>query len=114
MRFSLVLILLFLSSCTIYSSAGRKDFESKSPDYVKTQAFTGCEPVTQEDYDEGFLDSFASRSFHRDPSFWVAADPATPQVIQVLNHTKEEVCTYQFASQEDWQSTQAYFLQHLP
>ncbi len=108
------LITAGLFSCTVYSSAGRKDFETKSPNFVKTLAFVGCDPIEQKDYDEGFLDSFSSRSFYKTNDYWVAEDlsSSTP-VIQVLDHKKERVCTYQYNDSLEWQTNKAYFLQHL-
>ncbi len=104
-----------LSACTVYSSAGRKDFETKSPSYIKTLAFDGCEPIEQKDFDEGFLDSFSTRSFFTNDNFWVAeASSKESIVIQVVDHQKKELCTYQFTDSAEWQLNKPYFLQHLP
>lgn len=40
--FSALSILALVSSCTIYSSTGRKDFESKSPTYARSTSLIGC------------------------------------------------------------------------
>ena len=108
------LIAAGLFSCTVYSSAGRKDFETKSPNYVKTLAFVGCDPIEQKDFDEGFLESFSARSFYSTDNFWVAEDLSTANpVVQVVDHKHEKICTYQYNDSTEWQANKAYFLKHL-
>ncbi len=115
MRWLIVLLITTgLFSCTVYSSAGRKDFETKSPDYVRTLAFVGCDPIEQKDYDEGFLDSFSNRSFYKTEDFWVAEELSIATVVvQVVDHKNEKICTYQYDDATAWQANKAYFLQHL-
>ena len=109
------IITAVLSACTVYSSAGRKDFETKSPSYVKTLAFEGCDPIEQKDFDQGVLDSFLARSFFSNDNFWVTEDNSngTP-IVQVMDHKKEQVCSYQFTDHNEWATIKPYFIKNLP
>lgn len=113
MRFILLALSMTLTSCTLYSSAGRKDFEKKSPSYVRTQAFVGCEPLTQEQQSPEFMESYLARTFYRDDQFLVASEPHLAYWIQVLKPTRQDICHYNFASLEEWLEVKAYFLEHL-
>ncbi len=105
------LIIMTLTSCTIYSSSGRKEFESKSPDYMKTAAFVGCDILELQEYPE-FLEQFSARSFYSDKQFLVAED--TGPLVEVVDLKAEKICTYQFNDQASWDTTKPYLLQHLP
>ena len=116
--FPLFLIITILPSCTIYSSSGRKEFETKSPAYIKTSAFVGCDNLEMQD-DPDFLDGFSARSFYRDEHFFVAEETGSDfsgsgPLVQVVDLKNDKICTYQFNDTNAWEMTKPYLLQHLP
>jgi hypothetical protein len=97
--------ILILTGCQIYSSSGRKDFESRSPGFIVNQALIGCE-LAQPTETEDLL----SRSFFENEHFAVTENA---QSVRVLQKISDEVCYYEFVSVEEWLSHKNYFLENL-
>lgn len=111
MRWFLLLSLSLSQACTIYQSVGRKDFESRSPSYVRSQAFIGCEPV--EEPTPAWVEKFKARELYSDARFWVAEETQVPHLIQVYDTDEKELCSYQYSSAQDWGANKTYFFDHL-
>ena len=107
-----VAIGILISSCEIYRSTGRKEFESRSPDYITTQAFKGCRVVLEQAASE-LMNDFSERAFYQSENFWVAEGTLQPHWIEVWNHNRQEICEYRFTNSEEWQNHKYYFLEAL-
>lgn len=101
----ILLTLLLLSACQIYRSSGRNDFESHSPFYIINNALIGCEEAQVAEADEIISHSFFQNETH------AVADKNS--LVRVLRKIPEQICHYEFATTEEWQTYKTYFLENL-
>ncbi|MCX7977802.1 MAG: hypothetical protein N2578_02240 [Bdellovibrionaceae bacterium] len=112
MRMKWLLPLLFLSSCTLYKSNMRRNFEAEgAPGRVKLQSLLGCEKVSTHRSD------FESQSAQWE-IIWSAADL---EILEATSHEKTLVltrsaqgdgtfeCLYEYAPAE-WELVRDSFL----
>lgn len=110
MKLSLLFLFFLVSACTIYSSTGRKDFETKSPDFVRSTAFVGCN--NEEEASPSDLQKIEAASLYQSVRFSVAKFQTLK--VQVWDKSARQVCDYQFQSEEDWKFVREFFIEHLP
>jgi len=114
---SLFISLLLLTSCSFYSSAGRKQFEEKASTSI--QAFVSCRDLSAA---ETWLKEEFPNSTHelvelnQDYEVWNKTLKNGQIEVTVLsksenNHT--ESCLYSFESQQAWQTSKKSFLEEL-
>lgn len=116
------LTIVLLSSCSLYKSDGRKQFESDAPGKIKTASVSfqlkGCK---KESAIESWLNSeFPATSYEMDLSdsdleIWHTTQPGPVEVkaIQKSETTAVSTCTYQFADKATWESYRDSFTQEL-
>lgn len=119
--FYLLLTLLLLTSCSIYSSAGRKQFEQKAPESAPAFSLQGCRKLSAA---EAWLkEEFPNRShelveMHPDYEVWGRTREDGPVEISVLTRTEgptatTESCLYNFESTATWLAYKSHFLNEL-
>jgi hypothetical protein len=118
----LLSVSLFVS-CSLYSSAGRKQFEERAPaSTLQTFSLLGCRNLNQAEawFKQEFpaLDSELVEA-NADYEVWLQGSENTPWEASVLtknDSSKEDfsrLCTYQFASREVWLTQRKGFLMEL-
>lgn len=117
--FSLLLSLVFLTSCSMYSSAGRKQFEDKAKNSIQSFALLGCRELSAA---EAWLKAeFPSRNnelieMHQDYEVWGHSLPQNRLEIAVYTkneNEKTESCVYHFESKQAWFDHKDAFLEEL-
>ena len=115
--FALFFLSFFTTSCGLYSSQGRKDFESAAQ--TQSLYLLGCRPLSAQ--------QILNQQFHASSSFLelLYADSmkeiwrkSSPQPNDFLVETKEQkssslyqVCQYLYPSQEIWNEHETEFIQ---
>ncbi len=121
--FLLLLLTAHLTACSLYSSAGRKQFEEKAPsNIIQTYAFLGCRNlgVAETWIKEEFL-SATSELVDMTPDYEVWSKPlrGTSMEITVLSKPESsdqsgtQSCVYEFSSLTEWNSHKKAFLMEL-
>ena len=112
-----------LSGCSLYSSAGRKQFEEKAPASVdQAVSLSGCRNLTS---GEAWLkEEFPPREnelieMNSDYEVWLRSHEAAPWEVTVLtkhdsdNGDAAQICTYEFAGHDAWLTHRKDFLGKL-
>jgi hypothetical protein len=88
-RFSLTSLLgifIFLTSCSVYKSSGRKSFESKAPDNIRTSSLNAAlktETAEQDRSDTCWSQPANEPLWHIDSNFPLSVSPLNNEEIQV-------------------------------
>lgn len=115
----LILSLMFLTSCSFYRSAGRKQFEEKASTSIQAFYLQSCRELSAA---ETWLKEEFPSSTHelvemnQDYEVWGKSLENGQVEITVFSKTdthKTESCVYNFESQQTWQSLQHGFLEEL-
>lgn len=108
----------FLSGCSIYSSEGRKQFNSEAPSKISGFALKSCKR-------EGKFETWLNQEFpaknyelvlsESDLEIWKTTGPDT---IEVRASQKDDLnvtstCTYEFASEATWALYKTQFIKEL-
>lgn len=126
----LIFSTMLLASCSIYSSAGRKQFEQKAPDSIQAFSLQGCRKLSAAEL--WLREEFPSRSqelveLHPDYEVWGRTLEDGQVEISVLTHpeggsvgaaaavsiTTTESCAYRFESTSTWLAYKDHFLSEL-
>ncbi|RYD70302.1 MAG: hypothetical protein EOP55_22470 [Sphingobacteriales bacterium] len=120
---SQISVLIFLSACSLYSSAGRKQFEERAPaNVVQGSALVAC-------HDAGSAETWLKREFppadvalvEMNPDYEVYSRTLEGGQVEVSVHTANpttegtasRICTYQFSSASEWRLQKVSFLTML-
>ncbi|MBC7370296.1 MAG: hypothetical protein H7326_01955 [Bdellovibrionaceae bacterium] len=122
-RVGLILFPLLLASCSLYSSAGRKQFEDKAPaSLVQPVTLMGCRNLSSAEawLKEEFPSSQSELvEMNNDYEVWLRSHEDVPWDVSVLTkHDSGEgdtpqICNYQFANRESWVTHRKAFLAEL-
>lgn len=113
---------LFLTSCSFYSSTGRKQFEEKAPSQIQAQAagfgstFVQCRPVSSAEmwvHGEFPADSQEIVELLPNKEVWkkVLADGSL-EITQISKseNGSAESCVYGYSSEQTWLENRTLFL----
>lgn len=115
--------LILLTSCSIYSSAGRKQFEEKAPTSIQTFALQDCRELGAAE--TWLKEEFPSRSqelveINADYEVWEKSLENDQVEVTVYSKNAPEIslkateaCVYKFASQPLWMAYKKSFLDEL-
>ena len=118
-----LLSIAILSGCSIYSSAGRKQFEQKAPtEIVQSFSLQGCRNLSSAE--TWFKEEFPSNQselveMNSDYEVWARSLENSAVEVTVLtkadsnSNESSQSCVYQFDSKEIWQQHKKAFLQDL-
>lgn len=121
-------ILLYLASllpaCSVYSSAGRKQFEEKAPsNIIQPFAFLGCRELSfSETWLKEEFPSTTSELIDMTPNYevWLRMVKNSSVEITVLSRqdpsdqsSGTQSCLYEFSSTAEWKSHKKSFLSDL-
>lgn len=128
----LIISLAFLTSCSLYSSTGRKQFEEKSPtsiqatslqkplDSIQSFSLQSCRELSTAE--TWLREEFPSNShelveMHPDYEVWSRTLENGQVEVSVIttqdNHQPAESCVYKFESKQIWQIYKKSFLDEL-
>lgn len=114
---------MFLVSCSLYSSAGRKQFEEKAPaSVVQNYSLSGCRDLSSAE--AWFKSEFPTANnelidLNQDYEVWAKELKSGAIEVTVLtkrdsnNHEAAQSCTYEFSSHEAWSTHRNNFLDEL-
>jgi hypothetical protein len=119
---SAVLLAALVTACSLYSSAGRKQFEDRSPaNTVQPFSLLGCRALSSGE--AWFREEFPSRTselIETNPDFEVWSKAREDHSLEVTVLSKHEgdnsmtqACTYEFASRQTWVTHRKAFLSGL-
>jgi len=115
---ALIFSLMLLTSCSLYSSAGRKQFEEKAPESIQSFSLKSCRTLSAA---ETFLrEEFPSNThelieMHPDYEVWERTLTNGQVEITVISQDNKttDSCLYQFESKQIWQIYKKSFLDEL-
>ncbi|MGZ3743199.1 MAG: hypothetical protein ACXVBQ_05005 [Pseudobdellovibrionaceae bacterium] len=120
LRLSVFLLsLIFLSSCSIYSSAGRKQFEEKAPTSIQAFSLQNCRQLSAA---EAWLKEEFPSSSHElvelHPDYEVWGKPLEDGQVEITVFSKNDMsttqsCIYNFESKLAWLTNKKNFLDEL-
>lgn len=117
-RASLLLSFLLLTSCSLYSSAGRKQFEDKAPGSIQAFSLQSCRQMSAAE--TWLREEFPSSThelveMHPDYEVWEKTLDDGHVEISVLSQENKvtEACLYKFESKEVWRIYKKSFLDEL-
>lgn len=113
---------MLLTSCSIYSSAGRKQFEEKAPNSIQAFSLQSCRKLSAAE--TWFTEEFPSSSHElveMNPDYEVWGKPMKNGQVEVTVFTKNDMgintstesCIYKFESKSIWLTYKKSFLDEL-
>lgn len=113
---------MLLTSCSIYSSAGRKQFEEKAPNSIQAFSLQSCRELSAAE--TWFTEEFPSSSHElveMNPDYEVWGKPMKNGQVEITVFTKNDMgihastesCIYKFESKSIWLTYKKSFLDEL-
>lgn len=109
---------MLLTSCSIYSSAGRKQFEDKAPSSIQSFSLQSCRTLGAAE--TWFREEFPSHSnelveMHPDYEVWERTMEDGQVEVNVISQDNSgtDSCIYKFESKQVWQIYKKSFLDEL-
>jgi hypothetical protein len=113
-----LLSLLLLTSCSLYSSAGRKQFEEKAPNSIQSFSLQSCREMSAAE--TWLREEFPNSShelieMHPDYEVWGKPLEDGQMEVTVISQDSKitESCVYKFESRKTWQIYKKSFLDEL-
>jgi hypothetical protein len=109
-------LFLLLSSCSVYKSQGRKQFESESSGQVRTFSLLSCKK--QNNISAWFQSEFPNYELvvaESDLEVWKSTnqdDTIDVRAVQI-NMSEQIICNYSFSNEGAWKTYQKQFIQEL-
>lgn len=115
------LLFFLLGACTVYQSEGRKQFENDSNGKISTSSYsftpTACttEPHLEiETFGDSSLEAGELVYTNEGLEAWLTHYSGSVEIKTILKgELKSQICTYQFESEEIWNSNKPLFFREL-
>ncbi len=100
-------ILVTFSSCTLYKSEGRKNFETQSPGQIRTLSLVGCAEIQNAEAYEPMWTPNGHEVHIYELNQEIQAE------VALRNEGQQKFCTYRSPNQESWLFSREIFFAEI-
>lgn len=117
--FKLVFILFAIamnSSCSIYKSEGRKNFETQSPGQIRTLSLVECGPQPEYSQTLSQLNLVFDKFEYTNQGYEIKVSKSQNEIyaqFDYRNKNNQETCTYKANDQMEWESLKLDFFNEV-